>query len=342
MKINMLGKERIISALRASGGVVAEAARQLGVSREGLRNWLFRNEDVNRLRLALVGVSKIRSDNRHQTFWEKKHNDRLRMWDFFKDWTGWVVVIPDLHIPQTNWEKVEEMLEWVGNNTSSPRLAILGGDNLNLDTFARFVDADRSFELGETGIPKDIEQYKNFVDAIDTMFEFIIIIEGNHDKRVMKSLLRSMKGAEADYILNLIDLNRLIKGGNNRIFTTYDWFFRIGDLVVSHLERYSVVPGRVGTWVSDTLKMRMPDTRAFIQAHVHRLAWIPYRDTLTIECGMLSKVPDYVRLKGGSASRYEMTYYGFAVAYLDNGVTDFNKTRPIYLGREDLWPILKD
>lgn len=341
MKPTDYSKDEIIKALVEANGVVAHAAKKLGLKREALRNWLFRNEDVNRLRLTLVGLKKVKESNQYKTKWEKTQGERLAIWNFFKDWTGWVIVIPDLHIPQTNWDKVQEMLEWVVKNTKPPRVAVLGGDNLNLDVFARFIDAERSFKESDDGLPLEIEQYKGFIDAIDNMFEYIVILKGNHDKRIEKAILRSMDSQQAKYIIDLIDIDRMVRDGNKRVFISPDWFVRIGDLSVSHYEKYSVIPGRVGVWVADTLKQRMPDLRAFIQAHVHRVSWLITKGVLAIEAGMLSKVPDYTRFKSFTASRYDMVSYGFACAYLRNGKTDFNLTRPIYLGGEDMWPIIK-
>jgi predicted phosphodiesterase len=110
------------------------------------------------------------------------------------------------------------------------------------------------------------------------------------------------------------------------------WYARIGDCCFVHPHsKGSSKPGFTVSRTAQYLNSRYDDIKAVVCGHTHQLYWGVVNGQLMIEQGHLSGLMHYAH-----SPRLQFlgsTYNGYAVIYQDeDGNTDFNKSRPMYLG----------
>ena len=96
---------------------------------------------------------------------------------------GDFMVINDVHIPATNWNFAECMLEIAETNLSSPRKLIIAGDLINGDALSRWDNV-----VLITPLADELTYAEAFLNHLAGVFDEIYMTRGNHENRLLFGL----------------------------------------------------------------------------------------------------------------------------------------------------------
>lgn len=260
-----------------------------------------------------------------------------------------ILVIPDVHAPFHDAEKVAAMLE----RERDIDLAVVMGDIGDQFAISRFVKP--------VNVPyvRELAAVTALIQTFSERFPAVKMIEGNHDNRVEKRIaercdadvldaIRLMTGGriEGDAIVggHLSPIRAIANRFPNVEFADHHveghsmrWFTTVGDAIFLHAEKYSRVPGSavraIDDWLTDFEDtLDLPPWNLMIQAHTHALSWTPWRGhKLLVECGCLALTQGYMLTPrmGGRPQRR-----GYVVFDQYDGKTDLNSVRKVWLDVE--------
>src|SRR3972149_10814896 len=109
-------------------------------------------------------------------------------------YSGEFVVCSDLHIPWHSPPALEHMCE-TAVALSVPTL-VIAGDLIHADALSRFDHFQDT-----PPIALELRSARSVLDALENVFEHIIIIPGNHDQRIAKSLAQMRSSTKGDKAL---------------------------------------------------------------------------------------------------------------------------------------------
>jgi hypothetical protein len=252
-----------------------------------------------------------------------------------------ILVVPDLHAPFHDKTAVASMLA----RERDIDVCVLMGDIGDSYSLSRFLKYDP--------IPYDVElaSVTALLQTFSEAYPIVRIIEGNHDgPRLEKQLLdklskdmvlaiRAMTGGTLDPMEVLCrrfgNIERVSPSTSNG--HAAKWMTQIGDVVFTHAEKFSRVPGSalrsIEDWMSDfDQALGLKDWNVLIQAHTHQLGWFPFRaNKLLIECGCLCSPAGYQFTPkiGGRPQRN-----GWITLEQVDGKTDINSIRIVWFDTE--------
>lgn len=266
--------------------------------------------------------------------WEINRADRLETEEQFEHFTGHLDIV-ELHIPYTIWGYVFDMMEETRLlYPKEEKILVLAGDSLNLDMMSVFYQrsTDRSKPSDEW---RDLIKFLRIAEKI---YDHIIFMETNHDNRIWKMLMKTIVAKEIyDEVMKWMLSYR--DAFNNekftKILTIRGAIFQIGDVLITHFENQSSVPGHISR---DVIKFLLPriekDWNVVFQAHTHCQSKIPNDRKICIETGALCGVLDYWR-RGKMKGKGKLTSVGYAVCDMIDGVADPNRSNFVFKGWED-------
>ena len=248
-----------------------------------------------------------------------------------------IAIAGDFHCPFEHTEAVALMLA----ETKGFDQVIVNGDLQDFYSASRFVHHQH--------VPIEMEMAA--VDALlghlSAQFSDVLLVDGNHDRPRFEKALR------AQLSLELMDVIQFLTGGNlsaikvvakrypNVRFApivvgrhSIAWCAQEGDIICSHAEKYSKVPGAamrvIEEWFSDQHEnIGLAPWRVLIQAHTHMGAWFPWRsDRLLVEGMCLSTVHGY-QLDSKIAGRGQRL--GYVTLTQRDGVTNLRSVQPQWL-----------
>jgi predicted phosphodiesterase len=181
----------------------------------------------------------------------------------------------------------------------------------------------------------------------------IVGVEGNHDRPRFEKQLRDRLDKE------MVDVISFLAGGNlsviaaaarrfpniemvkNRIDGRFDvsWYAQVNDLIVSHMEKFSITTGStlrgVEDWFTNFERVvgLEKDWRVIVQAHTHAGGVFPYKaNKMLVESGCLCRTHGYqlTPRAGGRPQRQ-----GYVTLTQNDGRTDVNSVRFVWLDGED-------
>lgn len=253
------------------------------------------------------------------------------------------VVASDFHAPFHSPEAVAHLIAHEGGRTDTT--LVIAGDFLDLYSISSYAKHER------VSLETELAGAEALLAALAGAFSDILIIEGNHDQRLdrrLRALLPEDMIAALQYLAggDLSVLRALCRRYSVVRFNPVSvgrfdlkWCTQIGDVIVSHAEKYSKVPGSamrgVEEWLSDQERaMQLGPWRVLCQAHTHQLAWIPWRaDKLLIETGCMTETHGYqlsAQVRGRPQRR------GYCTFTQTQGRTDMHSVRMIWLD-DDRW-----
>jgi hypothetical protein len=251
-----------------------------------------------------------------------------------------IVVAGDFHIPFHDKAYVAELFK---REKDADVLVISGDlqDSYALSTFTKYEQVPIERELAEVHL---------FLEQAAKTWPKILIIAGNHDHQRFEKRLREKLDPE------VIKVVEFLSGGNLSPIALIakrfpniqivgaaagphklSWMTQVGDMIVSHAEKFSPVPGAVLRTVAGWLQDREQNLglmpwKVLVQAHTHQLGWFPWlADKLLIEGGCLSAHHAYqftARLGGRPQRR------GWVTLEPVDGVTDISSVRLTWLDAE--------
>ena len=258
--------------------------------------------------------------------WEVLRNDRLELEEQFNRFTGLINII-ELHIPYTKYEHLFDLMGRALKSKAETKILVPAGDSMNLDMFSAFYQrsADRS---------KPSVEWRDLIKVLrraEQIYDHIIFMTTNHDDRIWKMLMKNIVAREIyDEVMQWMTSyqDAFNHEGFTKIITVPGPLFQIGDLVITHYEDNSIVPGHVPRDVIKYLTPRMDPRKPWhiaIEAHTHAQSKIANDRKICIECGTLAKEMDYWR-PGKMKGKGKLTSIGYAVSDMENGIADPNRT----------------
>ena len=273
-------------------------------------------------------IGRKRSYFKHPQNWQAKSKQRF-------------VIAGDFHAPFHDAEAVAEMIARESNFADT---LIISGDLMDFYGISRFLKYEH--------IP--IEQEIAGADALLTQlasaFPDVLIVEGNHDKPRFEKQLRSMLAPEMMHCIELLTggnlsiVHLLAKRHSNVRFApqqaghySLGWLTQVGDLIVSHAEKFSSVPGsalrKIEEGMSDFERVYgLKPWRVLVQAHTHAYSMIPWHaDKLLCEGGAMCLTHGYqlTARMGGRPQRI-----GYTTLTQVEGKTDLNSVKFHWLNAE--------
>ena len=247
----------------------------------------------------------------------------------------------DFHAPFHDPEAVAELIAKESGPTDT---LIISGDLMDFYSISRFLKYEH--------VP--IEQEIAGADALLTMlaskFSDVLVIEGNHDTQRFEKQLRSFLSPEMMHCIELLTggnlsiVQLLAKRHGNVRFAPQQagryklgWLTQVGDLLVSHAEKFSTVPGsalrKIEEGMADFEQVYgLQPWRVLIQAHTHAFSMIPWHsDKLLLEGGCCCLTHGYqlTARMGGRPQRI-----GYTTLTQHDGVTDINSVKFHWLNAE--------
>lgn len=253
-----------------------------------------------------------------------------------------IVIASDFHAPFHHQEYVAELFE----RERDADLLIVGGDLQDFYSVSRFTKFEHvPFEEEMAAVVLLLEQ-------MSERFPRVLIVEGNHDRPRFEKQLRERLSEEMVKVVEYLAGGSLsvikaaakrfpnIEIASNKVDGRYDvgWFAQVNDLIVSHMEKFSRVPGStlrgVEEWFSDYERvLGLQPWNVVVQAHTHQLGWFPFHaDKLLVESGCLCRTHGYqlTPRAGGRPQRQ-----GYVVLEQIDGKTDRNSVRPVWLDAKE-------
>lgn len=270
--------------------------------------------------------------------WEVLRNDRLELEEQFEHFTGHIDIV-ELHIPYTQYGYLFDLMgQTLLIDTYNPikknKMIVFAGDSLNLDMFSAFYQ--RSTDRSKPSV-----EWRDLLKVLrraERIYDHIVFMTTNHDNRIWKLLMRNIVAKEVyDEVMQWMTSyeDAFNHERFTKIITVHGALFHIGDLIISHFENNSIVPGVI---CRDVIKYLTPreqkDWNIVIQAHTHAQSKILNDRKICIECGALCRTLDYWR-RGKMKGKGKLTSLGYATCEMENGIADSNKTNPIFCEWED-------
>jgi len=252
-----------------------------------------------------------------------------------------IVVAGDFHAPFHAPEIVATLIAEEGPRTDT---LIISGDLIDHYSISRFVPFER------VAIEQEIAGADALLGQLSAAFPDILIIEGNHDKPRFEKQIRSLLTPDMMHCIELLTggnlsiVHMLARRYKNVRFAPQQagryklgWMTQVGDLIVSHAEKFSRVPGAALRQIDEGLTdfdavYDLKPWRVIIQAHTHQLGMFPFKsDRLLVEGGCCCETHGYqmTARMGGRPQRQ-----GYVTLTQQNGVTDVNSVRLHWLNAE--------
>lgn len=244
--------------------------------------------------------------------------------DAWREWLRWIVaarerysgpskrpvtsgrlraaVCGDPHCPFEDKRVVAEMFE----DTKDCDTLIVAGDVGDSYALSRFLKYET------VPIETECAAVTAFLEQCSERYPRVILLEGNHgcarlEKQLLDKLPRDVVAAVRILTGGSLSLLQAVarRYPNVEIAKTkvgrfdLDWLVQIGDAVICHAEKFSIVPGaamrKVEEWLADQERtLNLQPWRVVFQAHTHQLSSFPWHaDKLLAETGCLCAVHGY-------------------------------------------------
>lgn len=252
------------------------------------------------------------------------------------------VTVNDLHCP---FHRADALAEFIRQNRDAAE-CWLAGDVFDMFGVSRYPKAGKKYSSVD-----EFQIGRSVVRALAENFPIVRYLRrgGNHEERLLKHLMS--KGIEPDVLEYFrfqdqdfdnpmakacIGLDNVFPIETTRIDEAeYFHIGQIGDIVLSHAEKYSSIPNKaVGDVIAWLKKKAEPmgivkPFRVVGQAHTH-MAGKTWNDfgVIGIEMGCMAKVPEY---DAGPKLNGRVPVVGYTVFYQKDGVTDLNASNFIQL-----------
>jgi predicted phosphodiesterase len=346
-----LTDEQLRSTLEAirTHGSVSGAAKALGINRPTMQSRF----DRARIKAAALGESVPSLLGARQVTTSSLPTSADDAWRELDRWIGRsarelatpparrskdgverIVIAGDFHAPFHEPELVGEL---IARESKAADLLIVNGDVQDFYSISRFTKYEH------VSIEEELGAVDALIGQLSRAFSRVVIVCGNHDKPRFEKQLRSLVSLDMMHVIEFLtggtlDVVEVIARrypnvtiarhhvGRYRV----GWFYQHGDLICSHAEKFSKVPGAamrgVHEWFVDRHEtLGLQPWRVLIQAHTHQLGLFPWlADQLLIEGGCMCQTHGY-QLDARVAGRPQRR--GYVVLEQRDGVTDMNSVR---------------
>jgi predicted phosphodiesterase len=250
-----------------------------------------------------------------------------------------ILSLSDIHFPMHNKEAIQTALDRDGDAD----ILVLNGD-----LFEGYMWS--SFEKNK--VVAALAEYTmvfGFVEEMAKRFPKVVLVDGNHDVRVGRSLQASgvhpacVPLLRPNLMLRIVQGERLDLSGNlvekvnftNIVYQPSEsWYVRVGKscFIHPHAMGLGTAPGMYARKFGERLKLRYgAEVDSIFSGHTHQIYKGVINGTLYVEQGCLAGYQSYAWSPSSKYTGNSQT--GYAVVYQDkDGNTDFNLSGPVYLG----------
>lgn len=346
-KAEDLGK--LVQAIRQHG-TVSKAARALGMPRGTAQHQASRAQALGLIDCGAApqGPPSPRLPVTADECWEtldhfigRKRIPKTKPPKWKPGKTQRIVVAGDFHAPFTDNDAVATLIAEEGPRTDT---LIVSGDLMDFYSISRFLKYER------VTIEQEIAATDALLGQLSAAFPDVLIVSGNHDSQRFEKQLRTFLAPEMIHVIELLTggnlsvIHMLAKRYPNVRFApqkagslSLGWMTQVGDLLVTHAEKYSRVPGAALRQIDEGLTdfadvYALKPWRVLIQAHTHQLGMFPFKaDRLLVEGGAMCLTHGYqmTARMGGRPQRI-----GYVTLAQHDGVTDINSVRMRWLNAE--------
>ena len=233
-----------------------------------------------------------------------------------------ILTLSDIHFPFALYDEIQDALAL----HSDADIVVLNGDILDGYAFSTYGSAKRIAAL------KEYMAAFQLVEQCSEMFDQVVIVSGNHDRRPAKALARSDFSKEANQILRPDLLARIANGEmlnehgeliaqkkfDNVVYQKYDsWYVRVGKTIFCHPDAYQGGnPGATVIKLNNYFKNRLGGEHydSVVVGHTHRIYKGVFFNKLLIEQGAMCSRQPY---QHKSDLRFPHAMNGYAVIYQD-------------------------
>jgi predicted phosphodiesterase len=249
-----------------------------------------------------------------------------------------IVIASDFHAPFADPWAVAELIT---RESGKADTLIVNGDIQDFYAISRFIKYE------QVSVESELAAVDALLGQLSAAFPEVVLVGGNHDTARFEKQLRTLLPIEMQHVIefltggNLSVLRVLAKRYPNVRFAdtkvgrfSVGWYWQLGDLITTHAEKFSVVPGAalrgIDSWMTamhDALDLK--PWRVLVQAHTHQLAMFPFKaDRLLVEQGCMCATHGYqlqARIMGAPQR------LGYVTLEQTRGVTDLNSVRLVWL-----------
>ena len=244
-----------------------------------------------------------------------------------------IVVAGDFHIPFHDKAAVAALFE----REKDADLLIINGDLQDFYSISRFTKYEH------VPIEQELAEVTLFLEQASQTWPRILVTTGNHDvprfERQLRERLSEDMVKVVEYLAggNLSPIAAIARRYPNVEIAsvpvgkhTVTWMAQVNDLIVTHAEKFSRVPGStlrgIEEWLADQEStLGLQPWRVLVQAHTHQLAWFPWHaDKLLVEGGCLCVTHGY-QLQAKVGGRPQRR--GYVTLTQEDGVTDLNSVK---------------
>jgi predicted phosphodiesterase len=344
--------EEVLALVAKHKGVVAAAARAVGVKLPTLRS---------RYEAALLWKANGSLPPERESFHSGRRLPQTadECWALLDDFIGRskrptlkkragplnsrdsikrIVIASDFHAPFHDPWAVAEL---IARESGRADTLIVNGDIQDFYAISRFTKYE------QVSVESELAAVDALLGQLSAAFPEVVLVGGNHDTQRFEKQLRTFLSPELVHVVefltggNLSVLRVIAKRYPNVRFADTQvgrfqvgWFWQLGDLVTTHAEKYSRVPGSalrgIEEWFTDQdAVLRLKPWKVLIQAHTHQLGMFPWKaDKLLIEGGAMCSVHGY-QLQARIMGRPQRL--GYVTLEQNMGVTDINSVRIVWL-----------
>lgn len=222
----------------------------------------------------------------------------------------------DLHVPFCDVAVLDEALHHA--LSSDIPYCVINGDFLDVYAASKFAKS-KSVE-----IRRELQMANHILGVLSEHFEEIILIEGNHERRIRRYVAGSID-TELQWLFRVDLLEVLAAEFDNVVYAGGSWC-KIGSVVFAHPDTYSKIPGRTVLSIANSLRERGEELSGVIVGHTHKVVSGTIANGMALyEAGCACHEMDYVAVGRKPISPWTC---GYGVIVLDDrGGIDVNSTR---------------
>jgi predicted phosphodiesterase len=232
-----------------------------------------------------------------------------------------ILYLADLHIPFTIYEEVLKALK----KHRDADIVVINGDLLDLFAVSKFAK-DK-----EVALRRELEEGRELLEFIAKHFNDVIVIEGNHERR-LKSYIRNIIPTDLQFLFP-DDILQMVVSGEvldkeelDNVHVVGSWWIKLFDTIFAHPDNYSSANLKTVQNTSEYFTVvKNIHHRACIIGHTHRTGWLVSGEVLLMETGCLCYDMDYHN--GSNFTKTKWTRAYATVLIDEHGAIDFNESK---------------
>lgn len=268
---------------------------------KGIFSNIRENEQVNEYTEAISDIKY------YQDYFKNKYKDVE------------ILVLSDLHIPLVDLDALEKVIF----NNQDADICVIAGDMLDYKSISSYG------QKREISVEDEYKIGFEVLKQISEIFEDVVIINGNHEKRLKRYFSHKVVTALSGYLSSKHKpLQEITRFFDNVIYINH-WFTQIFDVIFAHPSRYSKIKGRTAkNVVENRIKKEHEEEFGYFSTvcvgHSHISTKNEFFSKITIENGCLQQLNTEFKDNDAKGNNWVHAYTRIKIK---NGKTSWNDVR---------------